>query len=440
MENEEIKQEKPIKAPPKVMPPKRPIPAKPIKEDPKVIEKETSEPEKQTQKGTQKIKDNKKEPKPKKIKKRIGKKKLLIILLSIILVLAVAGVSVYFIFFNKKHDLSLTTPTLQVVKLENSVHLKSSKVNNAVEYEFVLTDDKGVTTNYFSNTGEYELKKIANQPGEYNFKVRAYNKVNGKSGFSEIKTIKNTVQISSPKIEILGLDEIVDKEKVVGYKTNQNLEDDYLSWPKVDRAVSYLISYGVDYSGSQPTIKTYKYTPQQTSAIIRFELSTLYNLGGANLYRISVVAVPAEGGYYVNSDYALAKDIFYYKNLSKPQNATFTRSTKELIFNFLEEQNYSDEYNLIVSSEGVNKTYTIYTSELNKTTNANKSVTFSINLSDLLKDLDITSLKLQTASSDNYVINSEYTNVDIKNWILNLNKRHTTKKGELVVCLFYVKK
>ncbi len=413
------------KQPPKPLPP-RPQPPKPsiiesASEAPQEEKEEIKTKNDSSYKNKEKSKKTKEKPqkvkteKVKQPKTKIAKFKIALIVVCVALVLTAGAFITNAVLINIENNKKLETPVLQVTVLKDSVFLESNKIEKATKYEFVVISESGETP-YLVPNPTFELPKEANQPGEFSFKVRVHGKGAGAlSDFSKVKTLKNLIKLGTPNVNIHGLTEVIENNKIIGYKTNDDLMDDKISWQKVEDAIAYEICYGVDYSSGEAVLLKETYTPEnnQETTITR-PLYPYYSNNGAGLYRISVVAIPANNTFYTKSDECFIQDIEHYKKQDKVEDAKFSVSNLTLSFKIKTTAKHSGKFDLLLLIKGQEYSHKIFEDKAHKE-ESNGYYIFTLSLNDIENILDVSSITIKTTSDGAYYLDSDVVNVQINN-------------------------
>lgn len=383
-------------------------PEEQIEEQPNVAQEiNNTEPQEVKENSTNKSKKQPKTPKKQKepkVKKPLSKTALIILSVIATVVLAlivvIAGLMLKNIAYNRK----LSAPSLTVEQLYNGTVLEVSKIDGAVSYEFEIKklSDNTIST-IKSSSNILELNSYLNQVGEYSVKVRALGRGSGAtSDYSETVEFDNYKQLSKPQIFINNLD----KQNNTLYKTNSQTNDDTISWNSVANASKYIVRYGVNLSNG--TIASMEQAQKQGEVV--FDLSKIYK-NGPGSYQISVIAVPENNSYYLQSDYEQIITVEYYASMDNVSVAKYNKTTKALSFELLVGSNYGNEFSLSIISQSGTTEHKIYLDKCNVTENNSMVVvTTSLEQIELPENFE---MKLTTIGDGRFSTNSEPASVII---------------------------
>lgn len=404
------------KLPPKKLPPKK-LPPKPALkatdeqlktvEQTQVVSNPTLKKEVNQKIVEKKSTLNKKTKQPKQKKKR-GKKPVIISLIVAFCLIAIgAGIAGY-VIIDKQNNRKLEAPVLEVVQLFNGTVLETGKIQGATKYEFLVTDGTGKSNTFTSLTNTLELNRYLKQAGNFSVKARVLGKGKGAtSDYSEVVSFTNYITLDAPVVQILNMDKILDSGKVVGYKNNTNLTDDTVCWASIVNASKYYVRYGVD-----PITNTVKYEEvEATDGLVSFPLSKIYKYGTGK-YQISVVAVPQNGSFYLQSGYEEIINIEYFAKQPSVEQAKYDKATKILTFKLPQTANASLELDLFITYATSTKDHKIYLSDTTKTI-AGGYMYVSCSLEQIAVG-DILSMTIVTLSDGVYSTNSDPSVVEFK--------------------------
>ena len=347
----------------------------------------------------------KKEKKP---RKKISKKMLILIIgICFSFVMAVGCLSSVFILKELRVP-KLSAPTIKVVQLFNGTVLQASSIEEAIAYEFEITNHANKTSTYRSSKNSLELRTYLNQGGEYSVRVRALGESKrATSEYSEKLSFTNYVQLKTPRIYVNNLTETETKNL---YKSDETIAqtNDTITWESVDNADRYLVRYGVDLDNDSITSEEVL----SVQGTVTFNLSKIY-AKGTGVYQISIVAVPLEGSYFLQSDYEKIVTIEYYSKQTKVSGAKFNKTTKQLSFSLPYGSLYGNELELHISyiSGKADSTHKIYLSEC-QTENIFGKLNVTLTLSQLNVS-DIYAMAIITLSDGTFSTDSDPSLVTI---------------------------
>ena len=351
-----------------------------------------------------KTESNKKVKKEKsKDKKKRNHKKLFIILGVIVLVMLLAAAGVCGILYYKKISVKLATPTLKIDQINETVVLNATENLKAEKYEFVVSQDDGTEFSIVTKSNKKELN-LSNYK-KLTVKVRCLGKISkAHSNYSVTKTVYNKVKLKMSTVFVDGLTEVIKDDAVVGYKTNNNYQDDYLSWESVKNASKYYVYYKADIEKDEVS----KFEVQQAQGTITFGLSQVYSAGGAGCYNISVVAIPENEEYFEASDYYNVKVIEYFAQQDKVLHAELDNTNMLTIYtNNTSATKFALTFNYGVVLGVVE--HQIIVEDLNKE-NAeylgNPAIKYSVNISEFIKN-ELQEISIIVLGDGKYSTNSE---------------------------------
>ena len=316
-----------------------------------------------------------KEPKPKKEEKSGKKlkinKKILILCLAALFVVALIVVAV--IVFSPKYE-KMNAPTITVYTLSNQTIVYVEENKDAVRYDFCIQKQGETSVTYLSsNTNSISIVSKLKTPGQYLIWARyAGQNRQQNSDESEKYVYTYTKPLNAP---------------------NVNKTGSKLLWEKDTQAKEYRVYYGANEEGALYFVVN---QPASSFANVEFDLSTLSTLAPGR-YSLHVQSVASTSSYYTDSE--LGREISYdnVKTLGNILTATFSTSTNLLTFTVDTAKTFVTKFEININGGAISGQ--LVASEL--------ASSYTFDLTPYISS-NVTDLKIKALGENSYIIDSGY--------------------------------